>query len=91
MKKIEFVDAVSEKTGLTKADSAKAIDAVFATITEVLAKGDKLSLVGFGTFSVSKREARDGRNPRTGETVQIPARNAVTFKAGTALKDSINE
>ncbi len=91
MKKVEFVDAVAEKTGLTKVDSAKAIDAVFATITEVLAKGDKLSLVGFGTFGVSKREARDGRNPRTGEVVRIEARNAVTFKAGTALKDAVNE
>lgn len=91
MKKVEFVDAVAEKTGLTKVDSAKAIDAVFATITEVLAKGDKLSLVGFGTFGVSKREARDGRNPRTGEVVKIEARNAVTFKAGTALKDAVNE
>ncbi len=90
MKKVEFVDAVAEKTGLTKVDSAKAIDAVFATITEVLAKGDKLSLVGFGTFGVSKREARDGRNPRTGEVVKIEARNAVTFKAGTALKDAVN-
>ncbi len=91
MKKVEFVDAVAEKTGLTKVDSAKAIDAVFTTITEVLAKGDKLSLVGFGTFGVSKREARDGRNPRTGEVVRIEARNAVTFKAGTALKDAVNE
>lgn len=91
MKKVEFVDAVAEKTGLTKADSARAIDAVFATITEVLAKGDKLSLVGFGTFGVSKREAREGRNPRTGEVVKIAARNAVTFKAGTALKDAVNE
>lgn len=90
MKKVEFVDAVAEKTGLTKVDSAKAIDAVFATITEVLAKGDKLSLVGFGTFAVSKREAREGRNPRTGEVVKIAARNAVTFKAGTALKESVN-
>ena len=91
MKKVEFVDAVAEKTGLTKVDSAKAIDAVFTTITEVLAKGDKLSFVGFGTFGVSKREARDGRNPRTGEVVRIEARNAVTFKAGTALKDAVNE
>lgn len=91
MKKVEFVDAVAEKTGLTKVDSAKAIDAVFATITEVLAKGDKLSLVGFGTFGVSERKARDGRNPRTGEVVKIEARNAVTFKAGTALKDAVNE
>lgn len=90
MKKVEFVEAVAEKTGLTKVDSAKAIDAVFATITEVLANGDKLSLVGFGTFGVSERKAREGRNPRTGETVTIAARKAVTFKPGTALKDSVN-
>lgn len=90
MKKVEFVDAVAEKTGLTKADSARAIDAVFATITDVLVAGDKLSLVGFGTFGVSSRKEREGRNPRTGETVVIPARKAVTFKPGTALKDAIN-
>ena len=60
------------------------------TITKALANGDKIPLVGFGTFAVSKREAREGRNPRTGETVTIAARNAVTFKAGSALKDAVN-
>ena len=90
MKKVELVEAVAEKAGLTKSDATKAIDATFATITEVLAKGDKVPLVGFGTFGVSKRAAREGRNPRTGETVKIAARNAVTFKAGTALKDAVN-
>ena len=60
------------------------------TVTETLAKGDKIPLVGFGTFSVSKRAAREGRNPRTGATVQIAARNAVSFKAGSALKDAVN-
>ncbi len=90
MKKSELVEAVAEQTGLTKADATRAIDAVFATITGALKKGNKVPVAGFGTFAVSKRAAREGRNPRTGETVKIAARNAVTFKAGTALKDSVN-
>ena len=90
MKKVELVEAVATATGLTKADSARAVDATFAAITGALAKGDKVPLVGFGTFGVSKRAAREGRNPRTGETVKIAARNAVTFKAGSALKESVN-
>ena len=90
MKKVELVEAVATATGLTKADSTRAIDATFAAITGALAKGDKVPLVGFGTFGVSKRAAREGRNPRTGETVKIAARNAVTFKAGSALKDAVN-
>lgn len=90
MKKIELVEAVATATGLTKADATRAIDATFATITGALAKGDKVPLVGFGTFAVSKRAAREGRNPQTGATVKIAARNAVTFKAGSALKDAVN-
>ena len=90
MKKVELVEAVAEATGLTKADATRAIDATFAAITGALKDGDKVPLVGFGTFAVSKRAAREGRNPQTGEIVKIPARNAVTFKAGTALKDSVN-
>ena len=90
MKKVELVEAVAEKAGLTKADATRAIDATFEAITDALANGDKITLVGFGTFSVSKRAAREGRNPRTGETVQIAARNAVSFKAGSALKDAVN-
>lgn len=90
MKKVELVEAVAETAGLTKADATKAIDATFAAITDALVKGDKVPLVGFGTFAVSERAAREGRNPRTGETVTIAARNAVTFKAGTALKDAVN-
>ena len=89
MKKVELVEAVAKETGLTKADSARAVDATFAAITEALKKGDKVPLVGFGTFAVSKRKAREGRNPRTGETVKIAARKAVTFKPGTALKESV--
>lgn len=90
MKKVELVEAVAAASGLTKTDATKAIDATFAVITEALVKGDKVPVAGFGTFAVSKRSAREGRNPRTGETVKISARNAVTFKAGTALKDSVN-
>lgn len=90
MKKVELVEAVAEKAGLTKADATRAIDATFEAITEALANGDKITLVGFGTFGVSKRAAREGRNPRTGETVSIAARNAVSFKAGSALKDAVN-
>lgn len=90
MKKVELVEAVAEETGLTKADATKAIDATFAQIKEALSKGDKVPVAGFGTFGISKRAAREGRNPRTGATVQIAARNAVTFKAGSALKDAVN-
>lgn len=90
MKKVELVEAVAERAGLTKADATRAIDATFEAITEALANGDKITLVGFGTFGVSKRAAREGRNPRTGATVQIAARNAVSFKAGSALKDAVN-
>ncbi len=91
MKKVELVEAVAEKTGLTKSDSSRAIDAVFTTITEALTKGDKVPLVGFGTFAVSERSAREARNPRTGEKLSIPARVVPTFKAGSALKDAVNK
>ena len=90
MKKVELVEAVAEDTGLTKADATKAIDATFNAIANALANGDKVPLVGFGTFDVSERAAREGRNPRTGEPVTIAARKAVTFKAGSALKDAVN-
>lgn len=90
MKKVELVEAVAEKAGLTKADATRAIDATFEAITGALKNGDKVPLVGFGTFSVSKRAAREGRNPQTGATVHIAARNAVSFKAGSQLKESVN-
>lgn len=90
MKKVELIESVAAKAGLTKADAGRAVDATLATITEALVKGDKVPLVGFGTFGVSKRAARMGRNPQTGATVKIAARNAVTFKAGSALKDAVN-
>ena len=90
MTKTDLVNFIAEETGLTKADSTRAIDATFAAITKALVKGDKVPLVGFGTFATSKRAAREGRNPRTGATVKISARKAVTFKAGSALKDAVN-
>ena len=90
MKKVELVEAVATNAGLTKADALRAIEATFDAITEALKKGEKLTLIGFGTFGVSKREGRTGRNPQTGAAIQIPARNAVTFKAGNQLKKAIN-
>ena len=90
MKKVELVEAIANKAGISKADATRALDVTFETIAEALEKGDKVPFVGFGTFSVSEREARQARNPRTGETIEIPARKAVTFKAGTALKNRVN-
>lgn len=90
MKKVELVEAVATKAGLTKADATRAIDATFETITSALKNGDKVPLIGFGTFGVSERNERTARNPRTGETITIPAKKVVSFKAGTALKNSVN-
>lgn len=90
MKKSELVELVATKAGLTKADAARAVDATFETIKEALQKGERVPFVGFGTFSVSERGERTARNPRTGETLTIPARKAVVFKAGTALKSAVN-
>ena len=90
MKKAELVEAIAEKTGLTKADATRALEATFEVITKALKKGERVPVAGFGTFTVSKRKAREGRNPQTGATVKIPARKAVGFKAGTALKEAVN-
>lgn len=90
MKKTELVEAVATAAGLTKADATRAIDATFAAIKGALAKGDKVAVSGFGTFATSKRAAREGRNPQTGETVQIAARTAATFKPATDLKNAVN-
>ena len=90
MKKAELVEAIAEKTGLTKADANRALEATFEVITKALKKGERVPVAGFGTFNVSKRKAREGRNPQTGAAVKIPARKAVTFKAGTALKEAVN-
>lgn len=91
MSKQQLVEMIAEKASLTKADAARALDVTMESVTEALKKGEKVSLVGFGTFATSKREAREGRNPRTGETVKIAARTAVTFKAGSKLKDAVNK
>lgn len=90
MTKQELVEKMAEKAGITKADSARALDAFIETVTETLKAGEKISLVGFGTFATSERAAREGRNPRTGEKVEIAARTAVSFKAGSKLKDAVN-
>ena len=91
MKKAELVEAIAQKAGLSKADANRALDATFEVITKALKKGERVPVAGFGTFNVSKRKAREGRNPQTGATVKIPARKAVTFKAGTALKEVVNK
>ena len=90
MTKAELVEFVAEKADLTKADAGRALEAVMEGITKGLKESGKVTLVGFGTFSAKKREARTGRNPQTGETVKIPARVAPSFKAGNSLKDSLN-
>ncbi len=90
MNKNELVAAVADESGLSKADAGKAIDSVFEAITGSLKDGNEVRLVGFGTFSVSHRKATTGRNPRTGESIQIPASNQPKFKAGKGLKTAVN-
>ncbi|MAH84945.1 MAG: DNA-binding protein HU [Rhodospirillaceae bacterium TMED8] len=90
MNKNDLVAAVSGSCGLSKADAAKAVDGVFDSITNALQSGNEVRLVGFGTFSVSNRAATTGRNPRTGETIQIPASKQPKFKAGKGLKTAVN-
>jgi DNA-binding protein HU-beta len=88
--KNDLVAVVADKTSLSKADSTNAVDGVFDAITEALSGGGEVRLVGFGTFSVSQRRASEGRNPRTGERIKIPASKQPKFKAGKGLKDSVN-
>ncbi len=90
MNKQELVAAMAEKSGLTKADSEKALNAFTASVAEALGKKDSVQLVGFGTFSVSERAARTGKNPRTGAKLQIAAKKVAKFKAGKALSDKVN-
>ena len=90
MNKKELVAAIAEKTGLSKKDTESTLDAFVASVTDELKAGNKVQLVGFGTFEVSVREAREGRNPKTGETITIAAAKAPKFKAGSALKDALN-
>ncbi len=91
MNKTELVAAVAEKAGMSKKDTEKVIAGVFDVIGEALAQGDKVQIAGFGGFEVKAREARTGRNPKTGETIEIPASKAPVFKAGKALKDKVAE
>ena len=91
MTKAELVTSIAEKTGLTKKDSEKALAAFVDTVTETLAKGDSIQLVGFGTFEVRERAARAGINPRTKEKIAIAATKVPAFKAGRALKDAVSE
>ena len=90
MNKADFIGAVSTAGELSKADAARAVDAVIEVIKSSLKQGDNISLVGFGTFEVRERAARQGRNPRTGDTIEIKASKIPSFKAGKALKDAVN-
>lgn len=90
MNKTELIAAIAEKAEISKKDSEKALKAFIDVVTEQLKKDDKVQLVGFGTFEVSKRAAREGRNPQTGKTMKIEACKAPKFKAGKALKDAVN-
>ena len=89
MNKAEFIDAVAEKTGLSKKDTKVALEATLETITEALAKGDSVSFIGFGTFATSKRAERTARVPGTGAEVKVPATTVAKFKVGKALKDAV--
>ncbi len=90
MNKTELVDAVAQGADISKAAATRAVDSMFDAISDALKKGDQVTLVGFGTFSVRERAARTGRNPRTGDTINIPASKTPGFKAGKALKDAVN-
>lgn len=90
MNKQELIGSVADSAGLTRTDAGKAVEAVFDTITGALKRGDEVRLVGFGTFSATKRKASTGRNPRTGEPMKIKASTQPKFKAGKGLKDSVN-
>jgi len=90
MSKQELVELIAEKAGLSKADATRALDATMESIKEGLKKEGKVTLVGFGTFEAKKREAREGRNPLTGEKVQIAAKVVPSFKAGSKLKEALN-
>lgn len=90
MNKAELIEGIANGAGLTKADSGRALEALITAVEKALKKGDTVSIIGFGTFSVRKRAARKGRNPRTGAEIKIKASKTPAFKAGKALKDAIN-
>jgi len=89
MNKAQLIDAIASNAGLTKADAKKALDAFIGSTSKALKKGDRVALVGFGSFSVAKRSARTGRNPQTGKEITIPAKKVVKFKAGSELADAV--
>jgi DNA-binding protein HU-beta len=89
MNKAQLIDAMAENAGLTKADAKKALDGFINATSDALSKGDRVALVGFGSFSISERKARTGRNPQTGKEISIPAKNVVKFKAGAELSDKV--
>jgi DNA-binding protein HU-beta len=89
MNKAELIDAIAGSAGITKADAKKALDAFISTTSGALKKGDRVALVGFGSFSVAERSARTGRNPQTGKEITIPAKKVVKFKAGSELADVV--
>ncbi|RKD73068.1 MULTISPECIES: HU family DNA-binding protein [Sinobaca] len=90
MNKTDLINAVAEQADISKKDASKAVDAVFESITDTLKKGDKIQLVGFGSFEVRERAARKGRNPQTGEEIKIPATKNPAFRPGKQLKDAVN-
>ena len=89
MNKAQLIDAMAENAGLTKSDAKKALDGFINATSSALSKGDRVALVGFGSFSISNRKARTGRNPQTGKEISIPAKNVVKFKAGAELSDKV--
>lgn len=91
MNKSELIDAIAADAGITKAAARKALDSFTANVTKALAKGDRVALVGFGTFSTSDRKARDGHNPQTKEKIRIPAKTVARFKAGSDLATAVNK
>ena len=90
MNKTNLIDEMAEDAGISKAEAKKALESFLDNVGETLKKGDRVSLVGFGSWSISKREAREGRNPQTGNTINIPSKNVVKFKPGTELQKSVN-
>ena len=89
MNKAQLIDSIADKADISKADAKKALDAFVGSTTDALKKGDRVALVGFGSFSVTKRSARTGRNPQTGQTIKIDAKNVVKFKAGSELAGTV--
>lgn len=90
MNKAQLIDAMAEKSGLSKAEAKKALDAFIEATTDALKSGDRVALIGFGSFAISERGARTGRNPQTGKEIQIPAKKVVKFKAGAELADAVS-